>query len=194
MYSTSARTNVACRCIGYIEITTGATAGEWDNAPTKIQAMGPGARRSGDMVQRVRYQTGAKAIGSTASVFDDSIPQITEGDEYMTVSITPTSVLNNLYIDIVTNTDIQANSYALIALHQDAVANALASVLSYNPTNEVRVVSFSHKMIAGTVSPTTFRVRIGSTNGSSVTFNGMNNTAYLGGVCASSITVTEVFA
>ena len=47
MYSTTARTNVACRCVGYIEITTGATAGEWDNNPTKIQNMGPGVKRTG---------------------------------------------------------------------------------------------------------------------------------------------------
>ena len=53
MYSTTQRTSLACRCLGYIEITTGAVAGEWDNAPTKIQVMGPGVKRTGDVIQVV---------------------------------------------------------------------------------------------------------------------------------------------
>jgi len=61
MYSTTARSNVACRCIGYVEITTGATAGEWDNAPTKIQSMGMGVKRTGEIAQIVSYSTGAVA-------------------------------------------------------------------------------------------------------------------------------------
>lgn len=36
LYSTSARTGVAIRLIGRISITTGAVAGEWDNAPTRV--------------------------------------------------------------------------------------------------------------------------------------------------------------
>jgi hypothetical protein len=41
MYSTTQRTSLPCRCIGFIDITTGATAGEWDNAPTKIHVGTP---------------------------------------------------------------------------------------------------------------------------------------------------------
>ncbi len=37
LYSTTARTNVAVRLIGRIRITTGAVAGEWDNAATRIE-------------------------------------------------------------------------------------------------------------------------------------------------------------
>ena len=42
IYSTTQRTSLACKLIGYIEITTGGVAGEWDNAPTKVQVMLPG--------------------------------------------------------------------------------------------------------------------------------------------------------
>lgn len=40
LYSTSARTNVACRLLGFLTIQTGATAGEWDNAPTVLTVIG----------------------------------------------------------------------------------------------------------------------------------------------------------
>lgn len=60
MYSTTARTNVACRCIGYIEITTGAVPGEWDNAPSKVQIIWPGGvsskiTRGGTIVNTIDY-------------------------------------------------------------------------------------------------------------------------------------------
>ena len=53
MYTTTALVGKAYRCIGYIEITTGAVAGEWDTPPTLIQLMGPGVHRTGDVVQTV---------------------------------------------------------------------------------------------------------------------------------------------
>lgn len=40
LYSTTARTNIACRLLGIITIQTGATAGEWDNAPTVLSTVG----------------------------------------------------------------------------------------------------------------------------------------------------------
>lgn len=43
LYSTTARTNIPCRLIGIITITTGATAGEWDNAPTVIATVAGGS-------------------------------------------------------------------------------------------------------------------------------------------------------
>jgi hypothetical protein len=36
LYSTTLRTNIPIRLIGRIKITTGAVAGEWDNAPTEL--------------------------------------------------------------------------------------------------------------------------------------------------------------
>jgi hypothetical protein len=36
IYSATQRTNVACRLIGWLTIQTGATPGEWDNAPTLL--------------------------------------------------------------------------------------------------------------------------------------------------------------
>ena len=43
------------------------------------------------LLQTVSYQTGAVATGTTIIPFDDTIPQITEGNEFMTLAITPRS-------------------------------------------------------------------------------------------------------
>ena len=42
LYSTTARTDVACKCIGYLEIQTGSTAGNWSSNPTTIHIFGSG--------------------------------------------------------------------------------------------------------------------------------------------------------
>lgn len=151
---------------------------------------------SGKVVQVVNTQTGAVATGSTYIPDDDTIPQSGEGDEYMTLAITPTSSSNILKIDVVFHGGCsQALRWTTVALFQDSNANALAAGREYNETGTAfNAVSFTHYMTAGTTSSTTFKVRAGGDiNGaSSMTFNGQGGSRKLGGVLASSITITEL--
>ena len=149
---------------------------------------------TGVVVQVVNVQTGAVATGTTRVVFDDSIPQITEGDEYMTLAITPTSATNKLRINIeVEFVHTLANQLFIGALYQDSTSNALASTCLYTETaNAMKTLSFSHTMTSGTTSETTFRVRLGGNGIGTTTFNGRTSgSRRLGGTMASSITITE---
>ena len=47
----------------------------------------PYTKLPGDMVQRVNTQTGAVATGTTLLPNDDTIPQNTEGTEFMTLAV-----------------------------------------------------------------------------------------------------------
>lgn len=151
---------------------------------------------SGKVVQVVNTQTGAVATGSTYIPDDDSIPQNTEGDQYMSLAITPTNASNILKIDVVFNGGCsEATRWTTVALFQDSGANALAAGREYNSVaTAFATVAFSHYMTAGTTSATTFKVRAGGDiNGaSSMTFNGQGGSRKLGGVLASSITITEL--
>lgn len=196
MYSTTARTNKACRLIGYIEITTGATAGEWDNAPTMIQLMSLGVRRTGEIVQVIHDQVSTATTGTTAMPSDDSIPQNDEGDEYMSLAITPTNAANKLYIEVVITLGHSETSNPLsVALFQDTTANALAAVVSHTPAvaNQAVSLSFNYEMGAGTILETTFKIRAGGGTGPTLTFNGTAAARIFGGVMASSIRITEIF-
>ena len=51
------------------------------------------------VVQVVNVKDGEVATGTTQIAADDTIPQNTEGDEYMTLSITPKSTSNILLIE-----------------------------------------------------------------------------------------------
>lgn len=154
------------------------------------------SNQSGNSVQVVNYQTGAMSSGTTDIPADDTIPQNTEGDEYMTLSITPTSATNKLKIEVVGNFDLGGGDAFVVALFQDSTANALAAVCA--PGDNIGAVmmpvNFTHYMTAGTTSATTFKVRAGSNSGAggTLTFNGNTGARLLGGVAASSITITEI--
>jgi len=143
------------------------------------------------VVQVVNTQTGAVSTGTTTIPNDDTIPQNTEGDEYMTLAITPTNTNNNLKIEVVINCFTSTDDIAAAALFQDTTANALASTLWYgNGAASGAAKTFTHYMTAGTVSATTFKVRAGAASGTT-TFNGRGSVRVHGGVMASSITITE---
>lgn len=146
------------------------------------------------IVQIRQTQTGAVNTGVTALPLDDSIPQNTEGDEYMTLTIVPTSATNVLLIDVVWLGAHTTNAQVGAALFQDATAGALAGGWGGKDsgTSTPAEVVFSHKMVAGTTSVTTFKVRAGGLVGATTTFNGFGGARRFGGVAASSITITEI--
>lgn len=151
---------------------------------------------AGDIKQVVNYTTGAVATGTTIIPSDDTIPQNTEGDQYMTLAITPTASNSVLKIDVVVQlAHSAAGGRILAALFQDSTANALAaSTQGFVDASKPLMLSFTHYMTAGTTSSTTFKVRAGSAQAGTTTFNGSAGARLYGGVSSSSITITEIAA
>lgn len=152
---------------------------------------------AGAVIQSVNTQSGALATGTTIIPADDTIPQITEGDEYMTRTVTPTSAGSTLVIDVVFfgSHSFAGTSLMTAALFQDSTANALACGMGIVPSANGQVgIKFTHTRTAGTTSPITFRVRAGSNGAGTTTFNGSAGGRYYGGAMSSSITVTEIAA
>ena len=140
-------------------------------------------------VQMTNYS--AVATGTTVLPIDDTIPQITEGTEFMTQAITPKSATNLLVIevDIQGSHSVAANLGA--ALFQDATANALAgSIFNMQAVTIMCKFSFSYSMTAGTTSSTTFRLRAGAAAGT-FTFNGSAGARLFGAIPKSTIKITE---
>ena len=80
------------------------------------------------VVQVVNVTDGAVATGTTVMAFDDTIPQNTEGDEYMSLAITPKSTTNILKIEVVANSAATAGTTAIVGLFQDSTDDALAAI------------------------------------------------------------------
>ena len=146
---------------------------------------------SGTTIQTVNYQTGVYVACSTVMPEDDTIPQNTEGNEVMTLAITPTSATNKLKIDVLV-TGYLSNNVMSMGLFQDSTASALAAVSAGQYGAPSDTTKLTHYMTAGTTSSTTFKVRCGVNSASTFEFNGLNGGRKFGGVAASSITITEI--
>lgn len=147
---------------------------------------------TGVAVQLASTNYSAVATGTTTIPKDDTIPQITEGTEFMTQTITPISATNILVIEICIYLSLSIVDFAAAALFQDSTANALAVGDTYFDTaGSAIVLNYKHRMVAGTTSATTFRVRAGGGNASTITFNGVSGVRRFGATTKSSIVITE---
>ena len=147
----------------------------------------------GEIVQIVKYQTGSVATGTGVIPYDDTIPQNTEGDQYMSSSIAPTDASNILKIDVVAYLVHNVSDFEIAALFRDNILSAFAVGTVANYYNDIPTpVNFTYFMIAGTTNIITFKVRGGAPVAGTTTFNGAYGARKFGGVMASSITITEI--
>jgi len=151
---------------------------------------------AGSVLQVVNYTTGAVATGTSLIPTDDTIPQNTEGDQYMSLAITPISSISKLVIEVVGQFAHSAGGGRfMMALFQDTTANALAvSTQGFVDAGKPFMLSLIHYMTSGTTSATTFKVRAGMYQTGTTTFNGASGARLLGGVSSSSITIWEIVA
>lgn len=168
------------------QVLRGGTTPSWGTIPAAAQL-------PGTVVQVVNFQSGAVATGSTAFTVDANAPQNTYGTEFMTLAVTPNSATNKLKIDVVWIGARAGTDIVGIGLFQDSTVLGLASSYSSETqADEMLTLTFSHFMTAATAISTTFKVRVGSNSGSTMTFNGRLGAVLGGGTIASSITITEI--
>lgn len=155
---------------------------------------------SGAAVQVVSASNAANTVISATIPADNTIPQITEGTQVLTATITPTSADSILQVDAVVHGSELTNvgDSILAALFRDAGANAVAAgfIGGMNGggnflTSGTAVIRY--RVVAGSVAATTFTVRAGNNTGS-MTLNATHQNINLGGLIASSLTITEIKA
>ncbi len=168
---------------------TGISAGGLPDGTVDADTLASGTRK---LIQRVSTQTGALATGTTAGPYlDDTIPQNTEGDQVLSLAITPTSASSNLQISANIVCGMSAGTL-MAALFQDSTANALASTMHYVAVaNTVLNLTLCHTMTAGTTSSTTFKVRMGSQVSHTFSLNGVSGGRLHGGISISSMIIEE---
>lgn len=139
--------------------------------------------------QVVTTQVSARSVLTGTIPFDDTIPQSTEGDQAMTLAITPISATSKLKIDVVVFGASVASEMTTIALFKDSEADARSANGMYSPA--LNVANYlTYTMTSGTTSSITFKVRAGGA-ASNFVINGTGVGRIYGGVAASSITITE---
>jgi hypothetical protein len=192
-YTGTAVTSKPYTVLGYMTWETALpNAGLWTALPDRVQMFGPGVPLPGQVVQQQMNITGAVATGTTAIPYDDTVPQSTEGDEFMSQGITPTSKANVLITDWSVDMFDTNGQVMTCALFQDSTANALASKNQWAVSNTEITNSGLWAMLAGTTAATRLRVRCGGGTGATHTFNGNTGARKLGGSIASHLRVQEL--
>lgn len=155
--------------------------------------VGSPALATGVPVQMVSTNYSAVATGTTPIPLDDTLPQNTEGDQYMTQSITPKSTTNQLIIEAKVFISLgTANYHAIAGLFQDSTASALGGAATFLAVStQIGEISIRHKMTAGTTSSTALKVRAGGQLSTTSTFNGISGGRMFGGATLSNIKITE---
>lgn len=130
----------------------------------------------------------------------NNVPTKTEGNEFMTVSITPTSPSNYLIVTAYAWMSERTNSGDIIvgAIFRDEENEPINGGCGVIFSDDDRSLSggllsiHSEKILAGSTNVTTFKFR-GGLNGGAIGFNEMRGQNILGGKLTSSITVREVY-
>lgn len=147
---------------------------------------------AGMVIQVANYTTGAVATGTTTIPYDDTIPQITEGTQFMSLAFTPKKANSLLKIETVVNAGSSVGNNLISCLFRDATSNAIAVQQVYAGISAEVSIAYTCFVNAVSATPTTFTVRIGGNQAGTITFNGRYGTRQLGGSLASSITITEI--
>jgi hypothetical protein len=141
--------------------------------------------------QIVSDQDGTFATITVTIPSDNSKPQITEGEEVLSVAITPKSATSKLVIQGFLNLSASGADNVTTALFQDAGVDAIyatgSRLSSVSTTSNIL-----YTMISGTTSAITFSVRVGA-NSAIAYFNGPGSAIY-NGVGYSTLMVTEIGA
>ncbi len=154
---------------------------------------GTGVSASNIIVQSIRTDSGALATGTTIMPKNDTIPQNTEGTEFITVSITPKNTVNKLIIEGRLNITSSGLTTIVGGLFQDAIVSAISgSLVTIPASNYHNNMIFSYEMVAGSTSTITFKLRAGPEAAATIAVNGSTSTRFLGGVLNSYLKVTEV--
>lgn len=147
---------------------------------------------TGQVAQIVSTNFTAVATGATIIPGDDTIPQNTEGVEFMTQAITPKSTTNILVIEVNFMGTPSVAADVGLAMFQDSTANAIAATQTYQGVAGGRTtVTLRHIMVAGTTSATTFRIRGGMEVAGTLTFNGAGGVRRFGAITKSNFKITE---
>jgi len=197
IYAGATVSSKAMTILGYMDWSAGlATAGTWAIVPTTIQLFGIAIPLPGEVIQSKRTSVSQLASGNTTVPLDDTIPQINEGFEFITVAISPYAASNlvNATAKGYYAFDVD-NAFVAQSIFRDATANALATSGTFMPFNgSACEILTDVSVLAATGSSTTFRVRTGAQIAGNIQINGSNGSRRYGGALNSFIEVKEIMA
>ena len=138
----------------------------------------------------------SNSFGQTSALIpaDDTVPLSTEGTEFMTGSITPTSASNGVVLNF--NAQVTAGGAAVVVAIFRSTTCVAAQIVTPASANYATAVSICVQDSPATTSPVTYSVRFGNSQGTTYTsyINGASAGRVLGGAQKATLTMAEINA
>lgn len=149
---------------------------------------------SGDTVQRLNTQVGTYSTSTALIPRDNTVPQITEGTQLMSLAVTPTLATNNLSVEATVMAAANGANNVICALYRSDSASAIATVMSTQGGSDwAQTIPIKWTGVANSTASLTFSVRCGLNSSGTMSFNGVPSTgALFGGTAASTLQISEV--
>jgi hypothetical protein len=147
---------------------------------------------SSTLVNRVSTTTGAVATGSTGIPVNDTVPTTSDGDQYMSLSITPQNANDILKVHVMFYGACSVGCQIVGMIFQDSNTTALATCPQiWDVGNDMFELVCDWSLTAGTTSATTLKFYVGNSSAATVTFNGISGSRRYGGSIASGMWIEE---
>lgn len=129
---------------------------------------------------------------TTVIPVDDTIPQVTEGTEILSISFTPKSATNRLRLRFQGQFSASGLIVCTAAVFSSASANALVAVGATAPSADYfSPLVLEKEYVPGVATSLTFSVRVGPASGS-MRMNGNTATRIYGGVSGATLVIEEI--
>lgn len=159
-----------------------------------VNNTGDTADFSGHVVQMVSTTSDTDATTTTTMPFDNTIPQNTEGGEFMTLAITPKFSTSTLII--IVDAYVAGSTSVVVsgAIFKDTDADAIYATATQqvNIGNTPTPMKMTAPIAAVDTAARTYKFRAGLTSAGTLTFNGASGSSRFSTVPAASIVIMEV--
>ena len=148
----------------------------------------------GHVIQHAYTQTGSVATGTTIFPEDDTIPQITEGTEFMTLEIIPKFSTSTLSIEVHIFYSQSTGTRSGTGLFKNNDTNALAFTSNYiHGATSMGNMQVFYSETSSNTTARTYKVRCGLLqNSGTFTFNGQSGARKFGGTSLSTMRIMEI--
>jgi hypothetical protein len=146
-----------------------------------------------DFVLNRAYNDNTTWTAVSAIPHDDTIPQVGEGTEILTVSITPTSTSARLRLRATVVGAPGTNNYLIAAAFLNGAADAIRSTSVYAGATSLTMTTavLEYEYVPGSVSAQAWAVRAGTSTGTGYV-NGNSGGRLLGGTMACTLVIEEI--
>lgn len=148
----------------------------------------------GKVAQMVVATSNTPATSSVIIPLDDTIPQNTEGTEFITATITPTNASSTLVIEFEGYMSCSTVLNAILALFVDSDADAIQAIpVTIVAGNYMAVCRIKAVVTAGSTSARTYKLRYGPDRTAAVTMLRSNAaSSYFSTADSATFTITEI--